>query len=256
MQFVSPAVLKNAGYTNVKVARNIFYRRAKVRSIRQTARRDVLMFSQQLLFDLGVETDAFTKSQAALLLTFQFSAVEPHAGSTWLAIGIQNAIVAQAHNFQAPGASLRRKNGNKRLWWSLFWRDRVLTLGLRKPLQITPSSFNVNIDPMTIDDLADEINHSVVYDCRTKRQLADILNLQCRLATILTDPLVVCYGPSAFDLTYSLDNFDETVIRITAGKEILERWKTDVNETLGPSLNGAEAHRSTRLISSVVHIYA
>ncbi|KAJ4138597.1 hypothetical protein NW768_002447 [Fusarium equiseti] len=236
--FVSPAVLKNAGYTNVKVARNIFYRRAK------------------LLFDLGVETDSYTKAQAALLLTFQFSAVEPHAGSTWLAIGIQNAIVAQAHNFQAPGASLRRKNGNKRLWWSLFWRDRVLTLGLRKPLQITPSSFNVNIDPMTIDDLADEIDHSAVYDPRTKRQLASILNLQCRLATILTDPLVVCYGPSAFDLTYSLDNFDETVTRIRAGKEILERWKTDVDETLGASLTDAEAHRSTRLISSVVHIYA
>ncbi|KAJ4019509.1 hypothetical protein NW766_003243 [Fusarium irregulare] len=214
------------------------------------------MFSQKLLFDLGVETDAYTKSQAALLLTFQFSAVEPHAGSTWLAIGIQNAIVAQAHNFQAPGASLRRKNGNKRLWWSLFWRDRVLTLGLRKPLQITPSSFNVNIDPMTIDDLADEIDHSAVYDARTKRQLAIILNLQCRLATILTDPLVVCYGPSAFDLTYSLDNFDETVTRITAGKEILERWKNAVDETLGDSLTRTEAHRSTRLISSVVHIYA
>jgi hypothetical protein len=109
---------------------------------------------------------------------------------------------------------------------------------------------------MTLDDLADEIDHSEVYDSRTKRQLASILNLQCRLATILTDPLVVCYGPSAFDLTYSLDNFDETVIRITAGKERLACWKNEVDETFGPSLEEAEAHRSTRLISSVVHIYA
>ncbi|KAK2667661.1 hypothetical protein RAB80_016852 [Fusarium oxysporum f. sp. vasinfectum] len=181
--FVSPVVLKNAGYTSVKVARNIFYRRAK------------------LLFDLGVESDAFTKSQAALLLTFQFSALEPHAGSTWLAIAIQNAIVAQAHTFQAPGSSISRKKSNKRLWWSLFWRDRVLTLGLRKPLQITPSSFNVSLDPITPDDLADEAETSAVYDSRTKRQLADIINYQCRLAVLLTDTLSICYGPNAFDIT-------------------------------------------------------
>ncbi|WKT52011.1 hypothetical protein QSH57_002525 [Fusarium oxysporum f. sp. vasinfectum] len=181
--FVSPVVLKNAGYTSVKVARNIFYRRAK------------------LLFDLGVESDAFTKSQAALLLTFQFSALEPHAGSTWLAIAIQNAIVAQAHTFQAPGSSISRKKSNKRLWWSLFWRDRVLTLGLRKPLQITPSSFNVSLDPITPDDLANEAETSAVYDSRTKRQLADIINYQCRLAVLLTDTLSICYGPNAFDIT-------------------------------------------------------
>jgi hypothetical protein len=36
-QFVSPVVLKNAGYTSVKVARNIFYRRAKVRKLTEVA---------------------------------------------------------------------------------------------------------------------------------------------------------------------------------------------------------------------------
>ncbi|KAF4967481.1 hypothetical protein FSARC_4976 [Fusarium sarcochroum] len=175
--FVSPVVLKNAGYSNVKVARNIFYRRAK------------------LLFDFGTETDAFTKAQAALLLTFQFSALEPHAGSTWLAIGIQNAIVAQTHTFQAPGSSAVSKKRNKRLWWSLFWRDRVLTLGLRKPLQITSSSFNVNLEPITQEDLANEACHSAVYNPETKQHLADILNFQCRLAVILTEALSICYGP-------------------------------------------------------------
>ncbi|KIL94138.1 hypothetical protein FAVG1_02700 [Fusarium avenaceum] len=236
--FVSPAVLKNAGYTNVKVARNIFYRRAK------------------LLFDFGVESDAFTKAQAALLLTFQFSAVEPHAGSTWLAIGIQNAIVAQAHTFQAPGSSSARKKDNKRLWWSLFWRDRVLTLGLRKPLQITPSSFNVRLDPITLDDLVDEADHSAVYNLITKRHLAQILNYQCRLAVILTETLSICYGPGAFDPTYSLDNFDRTLSRIRSAKKALSRWKKEADETLNAVLMGPEAHRSTTLISNVVYIYA
>ncbi|KAG9501813.1 hypothetical protein J7337_007506 [Fusarium musae] len=236
--FVSPVVLKNAGYTNVKVARNIFYRRAK------------------LLFDLGVESDAFTKSQAALLLTFQFSALEPHAGSTWLAIAIQNAIVAQAHTFQAPGSSISRKKRNKRLWWSLFWRDRVLTLGLRKPLQITPSSFNVTLDLIIPEDLADEAESSAVYDPRTKRQLADIINFQCRLAVILTETLSICYGPNAFDITYSLDNFEKTLSQIRAAKCNLTRWKKEADKALHPFLKGTGSHRSTTLISSVVYIYA
>ncbi|RGP62596.1 cutinase transcription factor 1 beta [Fusarium sporotrichioides] len=236
--FVSSAVLKNAGYTNVKVARSIFYRRAK------------------LLFDLGVETDAFTKAQAALLLTFQFSSVEPHAGSTWLAIGIQNAIVAQAHNFQAPGASAEHKKKRKMLWWSLFWRDRVVTLGLRKPLQITSSSFNVNIEPVTADDLIDELDSSSVYDCRTKRHLADILTFQCRLAIILTETLSICYGPNAFDLTYSLDNFDRTLARIRTAQMDLDNWRKEAEQTVKPFLSRPDVHRSTTLISSVIYIYA
>ncbi|EYB22960.1 hypothetical protein FG05_11279 [Fusarium graminearum] len=236
--FVSSAVLKNAGYTNVKVARSIFYRRAK------------------LLFDLGVETDAFTKAQAALLLTFQFSSVEPHAGSTWLAIGIQNAIVAQAHNFQAPGASAEHKKKRKMLWWSLFWRDRVVTLGLRKPLQITSSSFNTDIEPVTAHDLADELDSSSVYDCRTKRHLADVLTFQCRLAIILTETLSICYGPNAFDLTYSLDNFDRTLARIRTAQTDLDKWRNEAEQIVKPFLSRPDVHRSTTLISSVIYIYA
>ncbi|RGP78388.1 cutinase transcription factor 1 beta [Fusarium longipes] len=216
----------------------------------------MLFAASSLLFDLGVETDAYTKAQAALLLTFQFSSVEPHAGSTWLAIGIQNAIVAQAHNFQAPGASTEVKKKRKVLWWSLFWRDRVLTLGLRKPLQITSSSFNVNITPITADDLVDELDCSSVYDSRTKRHLAEILHSQCRLATIMTETLSICYGPNAFDLTYSLDNFQKTLTRIRTAQSDLEKWRTEADETVKPFLSRADAHRSTTLISSVVYIYA
>jgi hypothetical protein len=216
----------------------------------------LISYNLKLLFDLGVETDAYTKAQAALLLTFQFSSVEPHAGSTWLAIGIQNAIVAQAHNFQAPGASIEHKKKRKVLWWSLFWRDRVLTLGLRKPLQITSSSFNVNIAPITADDLVDELDHSSVYDSRTKRHLAAILHFQCRLAIILTETLSICYGPNAFDLTYSLDNFDQTLTRIRAAQVDLDNWRKEAEEIVKPFLSRPDAHRSTTLISSVVYIYA
>jgi hypothetical protein len=164
--------------------------------------------------------------------------------------------VAQAHAFQAPGLSSTRKKGKKRLWWSLFWRDRVLTLGLRKPLQITPSSFNVRLDPITPDDLADEADYSVVYNLITKRHLAQVLNYQCRLAVILTETLSICYGPGAFDPTYSLDNFDRTLSRIRSAKTDLSRWKEEADEILNTVLMGPEAHRSTTLITSVIYIYA
>lgn len=131
-----------------------------------------------------------------------------------------------------------------------------MTLGLRKPLQITPSSFNVSLDPITLEDLADEAETSAVYDSRTKRQLADIINYQCRLAVLLTDTLSICYGPNAFDITYSLDNFEQTLSQIRTAKSNLARWKKEADRALHPFLNGKGAHRSTTLISSVVYIYA
>ncbi|KAI8713374.1 Fungal-trans domain-containing protein [Fusarium sp. LHS14.1] len=236
--FVSPAVLKNAGYSGVKVARGIFYRRAK------------------LLFDFGVESDPFTKAQAALLLTFQFSAAEPHAGSLWLSTGIQNAIVAQTHAFQAPGSSTALKRRNKRLWWSLYWRDRVLTLGLRKPLQITPSSFNVQLDLLTQDDLIDEAHHSFVYDPKTKRHLTDILTFQCRLGILLTEVLALTYGPSSFDPTYSLDHFEATLSQMRTARARLARWKEDAEAAFYVFLGDGHTHRSLTLFSSLIYIYA
>ncbi|RMJ18210.1 hypothetical protein BHE90_007229 [Fusarium euwallaceae] len=236
--FVSPAVLKNAGYSGVKVARGIFYRRAK------------------LLFDFGVESDPFTKAQAALLLTFQFSAAEPHAGSLWLSTGIQNAIVAQTHTFQAPGSTTALKRRNKRLWWSLYWRDRVLTLGLRKPLQITPSSFNVQLDLLTQDDMIDESHHSFVYDPKTKRHLTDILTFQCRLAILLTEVLALTYGPGSFDPTYSLDHFEATLSQMRTARARLARWKEDAEAAFYVFLGDGHTHRSLTLFSSLIYIYA
>ncbi|KAF4988282.1 hypothetical protein FDECE_15113 [Fusarium decemcellulare] len=236
--FVSQAVLKNAGYSSVKVARGIFYRRAK------------------LLFDLGVETDAFTKAQAALLLTFQFSAAQPHAGSLWLSTGIQNAIVAQTHTFQAPGTSSAQKRRNKRLWWSLYWRDRVLTLGLRKPLQITPSSFNVQLELIGQEDLKDEAHRSAVYDPKTKKHLAEIINFQCRLGILLTQVLAITYGPSSFDPTYSLDHFDRTLSQIRTARSRLARWKEQAEAAFYVFLGDGHIHRSLTLFSSLIYIYA
>ncbi|KAM5356478.1 hypothetical protein ACJ41O_003124 [Fusarium nematophilum] len=236
--FVSPAVLKNAGYSGVKVARNIFHRRAK------------------LLFDLGGEGDAFTKAQAALLLTFQFSAAEPHTGSLWLSAAVQNAIVAQAHTFQAPGSDPALKRRRKRLWWSICWRDRVLTLGLRKPLQITPSSFNVKLDPLAQEDFADETHQSVVYDPKTKRHLTEILNFQCRLGVILTEALTIAYGPSAFDPTYSLDNFSSTLSQIRTARSRLTRWKEEAEASFYVFLSDSNTNRSLTLFSSLLYLYA
>jgi hypothetical protein len=142
------------------------------------------------------------------------------------------------------------------LWWSLFWRDRVVTLGLRKPLQITSSSFNVNIEPVTAHDLVDELNCSSVYDRGTKKYLADILTFQCRLAIILTEILSICYGPNAFDLTYSLDNFDRTLTRVRTAQMDLDNWRNEAEQTVKPFLSRPDVHRSTTLISSVIYIYA
>lgn len=231
----------------------MFYRRAKVGSLSTKPPQADFFF--QFLFDFGVEIDAFTKAQAAMLLTFQFTAAEPHAGSLWLSVAIQNAVVAQAHTFQGQASNKALQRRNKRLWWSLYWRDRVVSLGLRKPLQITPFNYNARLDSLTRRDMREEACQSAVYDPRTKRHLAEILDFQCQLAVILTEVLALSYGPTAFDPTYSLDQFDGTLSRIQAVRSELSRWKADAEVAFSEFLADSNAHRSLTLFSSLIYIY-
>lgn len=190
-----------------------------------------------------------------MLLTFQFSAAEPHAGSLWLSIATQNAVVAQAHTFQTQTSDKASQKRNKRLWWSLYWRDRVVALGLRKPLQITPFSYTARLEPLTQQDFQEEFCRSVVYDPRTKRNLAEILYFQCQLAIILTEVLALSYGPTALDPTYSLDQFDGTLSRIHAARTMLSRWKVEAESAFSVFLVDSSAHRSLTLFSSLIYIY-
>lgn len=212
------------------------------------------------MFDLKSERDVLAKAQGALLLTYQSSSAELHAGSIWLTVAIQNSIIYGAHVYgtdEQLGNHGSQENIKKRLWWSILLRDRILPLGLRRHLQITPQNFNLSLDRITELDLEDEIHHSEVYDPETKRLLVRVLQVQCELAMVLTDVIMLVYAPNCFGQPRTMPEpvFSQKIREVEDSKANLKQWSNDAKSSLGSILNIDKVHKSVTLYSGLTFLY-
>ncbi|EEH34680.2 hypothetical protein PAAG_05729 [Paracoccidioides lutzii Pb01] len=213
--FVPSDIIQSAGFADNRTARNILYRRAK------------------LLFDLDAENDALAKAQGSIILTYQSSHTDVHAGSRWLTNAIQNAILHGAHLYNSKSnQSDPQKMTKKRLWWSIILRDRILLLGLRRHPQITPQNFDLPLDCLSEEDFEDEVYNSEVYSPETKRLLANVMRVQYQLAIALTDVYDDCI-PAAWVLPTKSADREGFVTAI--------RDKGDIRDSLTQWANEAEA---------------
>ncbi|KAL4914576.1 hypothetical protein BDW62DRAFT_204466 [Aspergillus aurantiobrunneus] len=253
--FVSPKAIKSAGFSDARTARNTLYTRAK------------------LLHDIGCERSPLSTAQGSLLLTYQSSSSDLHAGSLWLSIAIQNAIV---YNALHPTRSPKTDNIKKRIWWSILLRDRIIPLGLRCHPQITPQTLDLDLTGLSgggdngggvlgEKDLEDEIGASEVYDAETKRLLARVVSVRCELGVCLGDVLGIVHSaassvspsnafgslsPSqrqAQSQTASPKQTLSTKQQVATCKANLLRWSTKAKATLGAVVNSHTTHESVGL---------
>ncbi|KAJ5498768.1 hypothetical protein N7453_007819 [Penicillium expansum] len=165
--FVSLKTLRQCGFEDMKDAQKQLYNRAN------------------LLFQLRTEERPYATAQAAVLLTHYTSAEDPEAGSLWITRAIEHAMLIDSHpSLVVEYAPISLK---KRLWWSIFLRDRSLCLGLCRRPQVTSIGFHGWSDWLNTEDFSEELHQSRVYDYATKKRLLDELQKQCELAVLLTD---------------------------------------------------------------------
>ncbi|KAF4457418.1 fungal specific transcription factor domain-containing protein [Fusarium austroafricanum] len=170
--FVSEFVTKELGFECPRFAAAAFYRRAK------------------LLYDLETEPFAFDLARGALLLTFwpiSFGTGHPTPNSVWLTRAIKHAECLRAnhvwHSVEHAGRSSNTAS-LKRLWWCCILRDRSISLGLRRSVQISGQY------PLPEDeDFSSEFDGSLVYTSRIKSQLFRIFRRLIALCNIVTDLL-------------------------------------------------------------------
>ena len=213
----------------------------------------------KLLFDFECERDSIAIAQGALLLAYH----SPYGhnikiNSFWLGLAIQYAKDADAHRYQvcARMTSHQRKLC-KRLWWCCIIRDRILPLGCRRPLSITPDQFDFGTPTLTVEDFEDEICCSKVYDPATKRLLAHVIAAMCELAISLTEVIMIVYPPCMADASGSIEEteFLRSVLRIEQCKSGLTRWFD--RATIGfPTPAGSDhTHKSVILYTNLMYIY-
>lgn len=148
----------------------------------------------KLLFDLNTESSSIALAQSALLLTYWPTSIGigPSKPNTiWLSMAIHYAKSVHAHRMldrpSVPPTTIsqdKRKRTLRRLWWCCIIRDRILSLGLRRSIQI-PKKY----PPLESEDFEEEINCSLVHEPSTKRHLVCILQRVMELCVVLTDLL-------------------------------------------------------------------
>ncbi|GIK04072.1 hypothetical protein Aspvir_008147 [Aspergillus viridinutans] len=172
--FVDFKHLQEAGYTTRKSARNAFYERLR------------------LLYSLDSEEDRIAILQTLLLMTYWSDHVNNPQRDIWDWIGICNT---QAHSIglnRDPTTSdmdPRMKRLRVRLWWSLYCRDRLIAMGLRRPTQINEGTSSVPM--LRLDDFDFESFHPSVIGIFRCRQLEDVSH-QKRLATMFIEKAKLC----------------------------------------------------------------
>lgn len=195
VKFVSSSTIQDLGFRSVRAARATQYRRAKVPffSFFYT---NSMTYLTQALFDFDIERNHLAKAQGALLMTYHVPLNEPLINSYWLGVAIHFARAEGAERYSTyTTADPARHNQLKRLWWCCIIRDRLLALGLRRPISIFSQSIDELWPPLTEDDLKNEIGRSCVCSAPVKTRLLGSLAALCKLCGILTDILPLLYPP-------------------------------------------------------------
>ncbi|KAH7109730.1 hypothetical protein B0J13DRAFT_600602 [Dactylonectria estremocensis] len=259
----------------VREAKTSFYQKAKVFSSRKL---QVLPCNtdSQLLYDFGSESSSICIAQSALLLSYRSSSTSlgiKELNTTWLNIAIQHAEIAEATNYACLQPSLTPvatenlgfQNVLKRLWWCCIIRDRVLSLCLRRRIQVGPSRFDfATYAPLRYADLENEIQYSRVYCERSKRFLIDILEKFVELCVVLTDILALVY-PLDKQRLYG-PNLTATLTRVLNAKNALREWEKEASPPLRCILDTSKEmpaasdttevpHDSVTLYVNLIYIY-
>jgi hypothetical protein len=194
-------------------------------------------------------------AQGTLLMSY-FSPVRNHpkVNTYWLGIAIQLAKQAEAHRYQTKrDITPEQRNTLKRLWWCCILRDRILPLGIRKSMQITPLDFDLNTQrPLVAEDFEGELESSRVYDAITKRALVQRLVALCELAVALTDVILVLYPEKE---AFAQPGHNDPSSAVRACKFELNTWfeKTTVKCLTSPGIS--ETHESVLLYTNLMYMY-
>lgn len=175
--------------------------------------------------------------------------------STWLSLAIEHAKVANAHQYDSrPPKSLENRCKHKRLWWSCILRDRVISLGMRRPIQI------VSDDILTISDLSTSLedpqslhSDSEVYQPDVKSALVKLFIQQCQFAVIVTDLLMTLYTEPCDSLMSEASSSDTQWEQLERFELSLSLWYTDFMTSVEYDISAG--HRSVSLFVSLTSIY-
>ncbi|KGO40743.1 Transcription factor, fungi [Penicillium expansum] len=212
--------------------------------------RDAFYLKSKLLYESGIEDDPLTICQTSLLLSHYTSDLEPSANSEWLGIAIKYAKLDHINRYHY----LAKKHipEMKRVWWCCLIRDRIISLGMRCPIQILPQDFDLKQQGLTLEDLKDEIPNSEAYKPDKKSALGQVLTSLCQFVVAVTDLTLTLYPVAKLPGTNE-NNQNAGIEDLEKARLLLLNWELDWMGQIDS--RGFYSHPSIALYANLIGIY-
>ncbi|KAL7809634.1 N-terminal binuclear Zn cluster-containing protein [Trichoderma aethiopicum] len=235
--YVSTSTVLSLGYSSVQAAHTELYTIAKT------------------LMQFDIHRNNVVNAQVAVMLTYHSPTTSDTTNTYWMVNAIHYARCARADQYHTLSDDNPRKPHLKRLWWGCILRDRILSLSLRRPLNIGCDEFDFSLPGLSLADFADEIEVSTVYDRPTKQILAHMMAAFCELIIPLNKALTILHpaaGPktvaSEADIQKDTDACVETL-------QLLDVWYQKTRERFEISTPSIGVHKSLTMFTKMTFIY-
>ncbi|KAF5962581.1 fungal specific transcription factor factor domain-containing protein [Fusarium bulbicola] len=128
-------------------------------------------------------------------------------------IGNVSSCKADRYSDLSDSSSVRSDSNHstlRRLWWCCIIRDRILPLGLRRSIQITPDHFDLKKNMILgCIELEAEIGRSTLHCDDAKEGLSSIIKEVVKLSIVSTEVLLL-----AFPLKNTATNVDNSLTQL------------------------------------------
>ncbi|KAL3470447.1 fungal-specific transcription factor domain-containing protein [Aspergillus californicus] len=211
--FIDLKHLQAAGYTSRKAARKSFFQRAR------------------LLYDFDYEVDRISLVQSLLLMTYWYETPDDQK-DTWHWMGVSLSLAHTIGLHRDPANSrmdVRRQRMWKRIWWSTYTRDRLIALGMRRPMRVKDDDCDVPM--LTLDDFefhpfSPEIvnmvgNSEVLQSVSHQRELASMFIEKAKLCLCVSHVLSAQYSV----LSHKFGGTMETTMMLVPKKSAAETFE-------------------------------
>ncbi|KKK16428.1 C6 transcription factor (Ctf1B) [Aspergillus rambellii] len=211
--FIELRHLHAAGYSTRKAARKAFFQRAR------------------LLYDFDYEVDRISLVQSLLLMTYWYETPDDQK-DTWHWMGVSLSLAHTIGLHRDPANSrmdARRQRMWKRIWWSTYTRDRLIALGMRRPMRVKDDDCDVPM--LTLDDFdfhsfSPEIvnmvgNSEILQSVSCQRELASMFIEKAKLCLCVSHVLSAQYSV----LSHKFGGTMETTMMLVPKKSAAETFE-------------------------------
>ncbi|KAF2018112.1 hypothetical protein BU24DRAFT_491146 [Aaosphaeria arxii CBS 175.79] len=194
----------SAGFADRDSAREFHYLRAKA------------------LYDVGYDEDRLNVVACLLLMGFWWNKSDDHKDTCyWVGCATVLAQNLGLHRASRNGVSRRQQSLRRRVWWSIYVRDRHTAAAFGRPCRI--QDIDCDVQPLTeLDFTFDSAFDTDLIPAQETYHIDYTLEM-ARLARILGDILVAEFSPGHSSIA-------EDGTSILAGR--LSRWKSQIPRSL------------------------